>query len=558
MVQQFIVSDFVLRYLQSMLRTSHWQPDTTTPLLEMTVGDVLRHGAATTPDRLALVDAVADPAARRSWTYAALLTEAERAARALLSKFQPGERIAIWAANCAEWVLLQQGAALAGITLVTVNPALRERELRHVLANSGASAIFLTKEFRGYDTLGAATSLQPDLPNLREVVLLPDWASIMAWGDPATDLPVVTPDMAAQIQYTSGTTGFPKAALLHHRGLVNASRFVAAGAGVTDGVVWINSMPMFHIGGGALTELGAFTHRGTYVLMPGFDPALQLELTETYGGTIMLAVPTMLIALLDHPTARERDLSSLRTMMSGASVVPAALVVRTKEQFGCGFSILFGQTEMHGVISQTALSDTPQDQSETIGAPLPHAEVRIVDPLTGETMPIGEAGEICARGYQTMLGYYGDPVSTAAALKQDGWLHSGDLGTMDERGYLKIVGRLKDVVIRGGENVYPREVEDVIFSHPAVSQVAVIGLPDEHWGEIVAAIVLPEPGVPAPDPAALRAWCKQQMASFKVPSEWFIVAEFPLTTTGKIQKYKLIEQLRDRARQVGADSTSGG
>jgi fatty-acyl-CoA synthase len=536
-----------------MLQTSHWQPDTDVELLEMTVGDVLRDAAAAVPDRLALVDAVADPALRRSWTYAQLLDQAERAARALLARFSPGDRIAIWAANCAEWVLLQQGAALAGMTLVTVNPALRERELRHVLANSGAAGIFLNPEYRGYNTLTAAQSLQPDLPALREVVLLQEWDEILAWGAPETELPVVLPDAPAQIQYTSGTTGFPKAALLHHRGLVNASRFVARGAGVTDGVVWINSMPMFHIGGGALTELGAFTHHGTYVLLPAFDPALQLELTETYGGTIMLAVPTMLIAMLDHPDAAHRNLSSLQTMMSGASIVPATLVVRTKEQFGCGFSILFGQTEMHGVISQTALTDSPQDQSETIGAPLPMAEVRIADPLTGETMPINEPGEICVRGYQTMLGYYGDPEATAAALTADGWLHSGDLGTMDERGYLKIVGRLKDVVIRGGENVYPREVEDVIFTHPAVSQVSVIGLPDERWGEVVAAIIKPESGVPALEPADLRAYCKEHMAGFKVPTEWFFVEEFPLTTTGKIQKFRLREQLGDRV--IKADTS---
>ncbi|MEV4420714.1 AMP-binding protein [Patulibacter sp. NPDC049589] len=528
-----------------MLTQSHWRADTSVEVLETTVGGVLRRAAEEVPDRLALVDGQPDPAARRTWTYAELLAEGERTARALLRVFEPGERLAIWAANCPEWVIVQYGAALAGLTLVTVNPALRKAEVNHVLAQSEAAGIVMAREYRGFDKDAAIAAIHDELPTLREIIPLSDLEAFVAAGDDATPLPDVSPDDPAQIQYTSGTTGFPKAALLHHRGVVNASRFVAQRAGVEDGVVWVNSMPMFHIGGGALTELGAYTHRGTYVLLPGFDPALQLELVETYGGTIMLAVPTMLIAMLDHPDARTRDLSTLQTVMSGAAVVPADLVRRAKSDLGCRFTIVFGQTEMHGVISQTALTDSPEDQAETIGAPLPHAEVRVVDVGTGGTQPVGVPGEICVRGYQTMLGYHGRPEDTAAAIDPDGWLHSGDLGAMDERGYLRITGRLKDVIIRGGENVYPREVEDVLFGHPGISQVTVLGLPDAHWGEVVAAVLRPAEGAGAPDPDELRAWCRERLASFKVPSAWFAVDDLPVTPTGKVQKFVLQEQLAE-------------
>jgi fatty-acyl-CoA synthase len=300
---------------------------------------------------------------------------------------------------------------------------------------------------------------------------------------------------------------------------------------------------MFHIGGGTLTELGTIAQRGTYVLLPGFDPGLVLELIEAYRGTIMLAVPTMLLALLEQPGLADRDLSSLQTVMSGAAVVPAALVRRTTETFGCQTAIVFGQTELHGVISQTQLDDSPEDQSETIGRPLPQVEVKIADPVTGEVMPVGQVGEICARGYQTMLGYFGLPEETAAALDGDGWLRTGDLAAMDGRGYLTIAGRLKDMIIRGGENIYPREIEDVLFAHSDVSQAAVLGLADDMWGERVAAVIKPADLANPPSPSALREYCRERLAGFKAPAEWFFVAEYPLTASGKIQKFRLQEDI---------------
>jgi fatty-acyl-CoA synthase len=535
------------------LASSYWPADRSQPLLDTTVGDLLRAAAAQVPGRLALVEGSADPAARRTWTYAELLAVAEQAAWALLTRFAPGERIAIWAPNCPEWMLLQHGVSLAGLVLVTVNPALRGRELRYVLAQSQAAGIFFADEYRGFDMADAVASLRDGLPGLREAVPLSDWDTFVASAGStvhhssshhgAGALPLVQPEDPAQIQYTSGTTGFPKGAILHHRGVVNASRFVALGSGVGDGGVWVNAMPMFHIGGGTLTELGTIAQHGTYVLLPGFDPGLVLDLVEAYRGTIMLAVPTMLLALLEQPGLAARDLTSLQTVMSGAAVVPAALVRRATETFGCQFTIVFGQTELHGVISQTQLDDSADDQSETIGRPLPQVEVKIADPVTGEVLPVGQVGEICARGYQTMLGYFGMPAETAAALDGDGWLRTGDLAAMDGRGYLTITGRLKDMIIRGGENIYPREVEDVLFAHPAVAQVAVVGLADGKWGERVAAVIKPADPANPPSPAALRDYCREHLAGFKAPAEWFFVAEYPLTASGKIQKFRIQEDV---------------
>jgi fatty-acyl-CoA synthase len=518
-------------------------PQADDQLWERSLGDLLRTVAAEHPDRTALVDAGPDLARRRSWTYAGLLAVAERTARALLGWFRPGERVAVWAPNCAEWVLLQQGASLAGLILVTVNPANRQRELDYVLQRSRAAGIFYAPEYRGYDMAEAVLTAGASASELREMISFSDWDEFLATADDAQVLPVVHPGDPVQIQYTSGTTGFPKGALLHHRGILNASRFVARGAGATDGAVWVNAMPMFHVGGSALAEIGTFAFRGTFVLMPAFDAGLMLELFETYRGTITQAVPTMLSALLDHPDLAKRDLTSVRTLASGASFVPAELVTRVKEAFDCQFSIVFGQTELHGVVTQTRLDDSAEDQSGTIGRPLPLVDVKIIDPETGATVPVGTRGEICARGYQTMLEYFKQPGQTKLTLSDDGWLRTGDLASMDQRGYLTITGRLKDMIIRGGENIYPREIEDVLGAHPEVAAVTVIGVPDEKWGEQVSAVVIPGDLRRPPDTEALRAYCRERLAHYKAPSFWYFVDSLPATSTGKTQKFVLRDQV---------------
>jgi fatty-acyl-CoA synthase len=356
-------------------------------------------------------------------------------------------------------------------------------------------------------------------------------------------LPEVRPGDVLQIQYTSGTTGFPKGAMLHHKGLVNEATFVAERAGMRDGGVYINAMPMYHIGGGAVTSFGAWAKRGTFVILPGFDPGLLLEAFETYRGTHTLVVPTMLIAMLDHPDLPVRDLSSLQTILSGASSVPAALVRKTQGLLGCQVSILFGQTEMHGVVSQTRVTDTPEDQAETIGQPLPQLEVKIADPVTGDPAPLNRAGEICCRGYQNMLGYYAMEAETAVTIDKDGWLHLGDIGSMDERGFLKIQGRAKDMIIRGGMNIYPAEIEGVLEEHPAVENAAVIGVPDQKWGEQIAAVLKLRAEVSRPSAEELASFLRAQIAPHKTPVFWAFVEHLPMTPSGKLQKFVLRERV---------------
>jgi fatty-acyl-CoA synthase len=541
---------------------SYW-PAEPGEIRDLTVCDTIRHAAATVPDRLALVDCLVDPAERRQWTYAEFLADAERVARALLDRFAPGDRIAVWAPNSAEWIILQQGVALAGMVLVALNPSYRARELESVLRQSGSVGLFCVDSYRDFAMRGLVEDIRPRVPDLREVFSFDDWDGFLAAGDPGRALPEVVPTDMIQIQYTSGTTGFPKGAMLQHTGLVNEATFVAERAGMEDGGVYINAMPMYHIGGGAVTSFGAWAKRGTFVLLPEFEPGHLLEAFETYRGTHSLVVPTMLIAMLDHPDRARRDLSSVQTILSGAASVPASLVRRTIDVLGCRFSILFGQTETHGVISQTRVTDEPEDQANTVGQPLPQLEVKIAEPETGEPTPIGQQGEICCRGYQNMMGYYGLPDETAATIDADGWLHMGDVGQMDERGYLKITGRVKDMIIRGGMNLYPAEIEGALTEHPAIDMASVIGVPDEKWGEQVGAILRLRADHARPSVEELTTFLRGQLAAHKTPVYWAFRDELPMTPTGKIQKFVLREEVEkgefvfDEVR-VGRATSGGG
>ena len=525
------------------LTESYWPADKSKSILEVTLGQLLRQAASEVPNRIALVEGCPNASARRRWTYAQLLAEAERVASALLGKFQPGDRIAIWAPNKPEWELLQLGASLAGMILVTINPAFKAQELAYVLRQSRARGLFYLEEYRGNNMSATLAQVRADLPDLQEVVGFADWQDFVGSASSSVHIPDVRPDDPVQIQYTSGTTGIPKGAILHHKGIVNASRFMAEGTGLERGGAWINAMPMFHIGGCGLAAVGTLAQRGKHVLVPGFDAALVLELIESEQGTFMLAVPTMLTMLLDHPDRARRNLSTMRTIISGASIVPAALVRRVQKELDCQFSIVFGQTELHGIITHTHRDDTAEDQSETIGQPMAQVEVKIVDIDTNQVLPIGEQGEICARAYQAMLGYFDMPEATVVTLEPDGWLHTGDLGTMDERGYLRITGRLKDMIIRGGENIYPREIEALLSEHPGVANAVIIGVPDEKWGEQVAAIIQPVSSEESPSPAELHDYCRAHLATYKTPKLWFFVDQYPLTATGKIQKFVLRERV---------------
>lgn len=522
---------------------SHWHADQSVPLLEQTLGALLEQAAREVPDRTAFVEADLATRSSRRWSYAELFRQAQRVAWALLSQFEPGERVAVWAPNCAEWVLLQHGAELAGLVLVTINPAYLSDEVAYVLAASKASGLFFSPNYRATDQRAVVAAIAPGLPFLRHLTCFSDWTAFVATGNAPIRLPPVSPGDLVQIQFTSGTTGRPKGACLHHRGLLNVSRFASLRAEFPEGGVWVSAMPLFHVGGCAGSQFGAYARFGTFVMLTQFDAAFMLEMVAQERGNHVHAVPTMVIAMLDHPLRSTLDLTSLKVIMSGGTPVPAPLVRRVMQAFDCRFTITFGQTELNGVVCQTSPSDTPERQAETIGRPAGHAEVRIVDPATEQTVPIGKPGEIWARGYQAMLGYFEMPEASATTLRADGWLRTGDQASMDEHFYLRITGRLKDTIIRGGENIYPREIEDVLWTHDAIAQVAVVGKPDSVWGEIVAAAVRVEAGRPKPSVDELHRFCRERLAAYKTPALWVFVDEFPATSSGKIQKFRLREAI---------------
>ena len=514
---------------------------TASPVCETTVGGVLRDAAERAAGTIALVEGTAGPRDRRRWSYAGLLADSERVARALLGRFSPGERVAVWAPNCPEWLLVQFGAALAGLTLVTVNPALRAREAQHVLGRSRAHGVVLAPAYRGASLADTLAEVRGGLPGLREVISLADWASFASSGSPAQRLPEVGPDDEAQIQYTSGTTGLPKGAVLRHRGITNSARCCAEILQGGPGDVWVNPMPLFHTAGCVLLTLGPVQGLFTQVVVPGFEPGLVLHLQESERGTMFGGVPAMTWALLGHPGFPGTDLSSVRVAFAGGTTIPPALVRRVEATLGVPFSIVFGQTEASPCITQTRLDDAPADRAETLGRAHPHVEVTLADPVSGEPVPPGEIGEILTRGYHVMKGYFDDPAATGEAIDAAGWLHTGDLGSADERGYYRIEGRLKEMIIRGGENIYPAEIEQVLYAHPGVADVAVVGVPDDHWGEQVAAFILPAAGQTVTG-RELAGYCRARLAAHKVPRHWIVTDAFPLTTSGKVQKFVLRER----------------
>ena len=537
------------------LTESYVPADTSSPVLETTVGGILREAAARAPDQVALIEGV--PGERRSWTYAELLADAERVARALAARFAKGDRIAVWAPNIPEWVLLEYGAGLAGVVLVTVNPAYQPKELEYVLRQSRSSGIFYLRSFRGNPMEESLRQVADGLPELRELIPFDDFEEFTASAPDDVVLPDVSPDDPVQIQYTSGTTGFPKGAYLHHRGITNNARFVAARLGVEPGGVYINPMPLFHTGGCVLGVLGPIQQGATLVNLVQFDPGLMLALAEEMGATHLLGVPTMLIATMEHPDFASRDLSTVHTVCSGGATVPADLVRRIEKTLGVQFSIIYGQTEASPGVTLMKPDDSEEDKATTLGPVLPQTELKVVDPETGATLPIGEAGELCTRGYLVMLGYFEMPDKTRETIDEDGWLHTGDLVTMDDRGYTTITGRLRDMIIRGGENIYPREIEELLFEHPQVSDVAVVGLPDERWGEIVSAFVRDADSANPASDAELHTYCREHLSPQKTPKVWYRVDDFPLTPSGKIQKFVLLEQWRKGLWEAARQERSG-
>ncbi|MEO8175436.1 MAG: AMP-binding protein [Sphingomicrobium sp.] len=521
---------------------------------KITIGDLLRRQAIAHGDTVALKEIGTDGEFRRSWTYAELAADAERVGRALASRHAQGARIAVYANNSPEWVLLELGAAMAGVTLVTVNPAFQARELHYVLEQSRSEALYYVVEYRGSAMKALADEVCATLPAIRHRIDLADHAALFDGADCGT-LPVVAPGHVTQIQYTSGTTGFPKGALLHHHGLVQNARDVMARLGVGPGDSFLHVMPMFHTTGCGVCLLGALDAGATILFAPMFDPAMLVRVIERERPAALFAVPTMLVALADEAVRSGRDVSSFERILSGGAMVAPELVNRIHALFGPMVQIAYGQTECSPVITMARHDDALADLTMTIGQPLPNIDVAIRDPLSGAVLPIGEQGEICTRGYHVMTGYNDNPQATAAAIDGDGWLHTGDLGRMDARGYVSITGRVKEMIIRGGENLFPAEIENAMLEHSDIGEVAVIGVPCPLYGEEVACF-LRASGGRRPDPGELKAFIRARLSPQKTPKHWLWVSEWPLTGSGKIQKFKLAEQFAAGEHCIAAPASA--
>jgi fatty-acyl-CoA synthase len=521
---------------------SYRPADTSEPILDSTVAGILRETASAAPDRVALVAGTADPATRTRRTYAEVLTEAEAVARALAARYAPGERVAVLAPSIPESFVLSFAAAMARLVLVPMNPALRAHEVAHILGRSGAVAVFHVPEHRGNDLDGVLAGVRDALTDLRDVVPFaswPDWVAEGAVDDRRLESPASSD--VAQLVFTSGTTGAPKGAMLTHRGMCNASRLGGVRFGLGPGDVYVNTIPLFHVGGQGVS-FQIVQAQATNVLVTQFEPGLHLELLEAERATHTIGVPTMWLAVIDHPDFGRRDLSTLRSLSTGGSVVPAELIRHIERALNVRSTVVFGQTEACGFVSQTFLDDDPEDKASTVGKLLPQIDGRVVDPEGQGVVPVGDVGELQIRGFNVMAGYFEDPDATAAAIDADGWLRTGDLATMDERGYLRITGRLKDMIVTGGVNVYPAEIEATIAGHPAVAEVAVIGMADARWGEAVVAVV--RAGVDGrPSATELEQFTRERLAPYKVPKRWVFVDELPSTASGKVQKFLLREQL---------------
>lgn len=524
------------------LTRSRWEPDDAVPLVEATVGGLLADRAERHPDACALVGSRHGEGSERRLTYGELCDEARRVAAGLLRVVEPGEAVALWAPNVVEWPIIEYGAALAGVVLVALNPVLPDDELRYALRHSGATALLHADTSRDRDLADVARRVAPDVPTLRATISLAD---ADRWhAEPTGPLDRATPDAPAMMQFTSGTTGRPKGVLLAHRSLVNNARLTMITAEIAPGAVAVAPLPMFHTAACVISTLGPAWVGGTQVLIERFEPGAVLRATSAEGARVLFSVPTVLGALIEAARRSPGTAPSLDTVLVGASTLAPTTLEAAESTFGATVHNLFGQTELSPVLSLTRRDDTRDDLVRTVGRPLPHTEACIVDPVSGEIVPVGVPGEICARGYLQMLRYHDDPDATAATVDAAGRVHTGDLGTMDVRGLITVTGRLKEIIIRGGENIAPAAVEIALAAHPQVLASAVVGLPDEHWGEIVAAAVVLRDGEITDD--ELAAHCRDRLARHQVPERWFVVDELPMTPSGKVQKFALREQLLAR------------
>jgi len=517
-----------------------------TPLLGETIGASLRRVAAAHPDAEVLVDV---PASRR-WTYAAFDAETDTLARGLIAAgLAAGDRVGIWAPNCAEWVQLQYATAKAGIILVNINPAYRSHELSYALRQSGVRILVSAERLKTSDYRAMIDEVRPELTALEDVIFIgtPRWDALFEagqaadGGDPLAEREAgLSFDDPINIQYTSGTTGYPKGATLSHHNILNNAFFIGEGCRYTEQDRVCIPVPFYHCFGMVLGNLACTTHGAAIVIpAPGFDPAQTLAAIAAERCTSLYGVPTMFIAELALPDFGRYDLSTLRTGIMAGSPCPIEVMKRViSEMHMTEVTICYGMTETSPVSTQTTAEDDMDRRVSTVGRVHPHVEVKVTDPKTGRVLPRGTPGELCTRGYSVMLGYWDEPAKTAEAIDAARWMHTGDLAVMDEAGYLNIVGRIKDMVIRGGENIYPREIEEFLHGHPAIEDVQVIGVPDLQYGEELCAWIRLRPGAQL-DAAAVREYCTGKIAHYKVPHYIRFTSDFPMTITGKIQKFKM-------------------
>ncbi len=538
----------------------------TTPLIGSTIPDYLDRIAEAYPDNDALVDV---PTGRR-WTYKEFARDCRRVARAFMAMgLERGDRVGIWATNHPEWVLVQFGSAIAGVVLVNINPAYRTHELEYALNNSGARALMLVERFKTSDYVSMVYRIAPKareakpglidsdhLPLLHSLVLIGEsahpgmytWQEFMQLADSVDDASrakrqgALDIDDVINIQYTSGTTGLPKGASLTHHNILNNGFFAGEGMRLSEKDRLCIPVPFYHCFGMVLANLACVTHGATMVIpAESFDARSTLVAVEQERCTALHGVPTMFIAELEHPEFESFNLTSLRTGIMAGAPCPIEVMHKVVDRMHASqMTIAYGETEASPIATQTPVDATLEDRTGTVGLPTPHVELKIIDSETGAIVPCGTQGEICYRGYNIMRGYYNNPEGTSEAIDSAKWLHSGDLATMDERGYCKITGRVKEMIIRGGENVYPREIEEFLFSHPKIRNVQVIGVPDEKYGEEIQAWIELREGEHATE-EDIREYCKGRIAHYKIPRYVKFVTEFPMTVTGKIQKYKMRE-----------------
>jgi fatty-acyl-CoA synthase len=529
------------------MELSYASGTSTTPLLGDTIGDNLDRTIERLPERDALVSVHQD----LRYTYAQFGDAVDRCARAFIAAgIEPGDRVGIWSPNCAEWALVQYGTAKAGIILVNINPAYRTSELAYVLNQSGVRMLVAATAFKTSDYVRMVDDVRGDCAALERVVFIGhDWEEFIAGGERVSSDELRERQEATQfddpinIQYTSGTTGFPKGATLSHHNILNNGYFVGRGCRYSEQDRVCIPVPYYHCFGMVMGNLACTSHGACMVIpAPAFDPLATLQAVQDEQCTSLYGVPTMFIAELEHPEFGKFDLTSLRTGIMAGSPCPIETMKRCVEELHMEeVTICYGMTETSPVSTQTGADDALEKRVGTVGRVHPHVEVKIVDPGSGAIVERGRPGELCTRAYSVMLGYWNEPEKTADAIDRARWMHTGDLAQMDDEGYVKIVGRIKDMVIRSGENVYPREVEEFLMTHPDVQDVQVVGVPDPKYGEELLACIVTRRGAEL-DRDTVAEFCSGKIAHYKVPRYVQVVTEFPMTVTGKVQKFKLREQ----------------